>query len=58
MNADDIWIKEDKQFWDGFGVCLELIKSVFNNSPEKESEGLWDEIEEEIEFYKFKKTDG
>lgn len=36
----------------GFDAAIELVKSVFDNSPEKENEELWEEIEEEIELYK------
>ena len=39
-------------FVKGFETAINLVRKVVDNSPEKEAEGLWDEIMEEVELYK------
>lgn len=46
-------IKEtiDAAFSEGFDAAIDMVKSVFDNSPEKEAEALWEEIEESYDLY-------
>lgn len=51
-NADEKEWRKDIMFWEGFDAEIDLVMNVFDNSPEKESEGLKDEIEYGVEIYK------
>lgn len=43
---------QDKAFWEGFDVAIELVSNVFSDYKEKEFDNIWSDIEEEVELYK------